>query len=152
MALLLFPTTAQAHLNEDAYIEKQLHQAFEKHDEVALKLLPLLTKEAEEEWEKIDQEWDEEHVVVEAPAETPEVTVASSSGAPLCDMACVGCETGGTYDPQIVSPSGTYWGWYQFDYSTWVNHGGNPASYGNAPASEQTAIASRITYDAWPNC
>jgi hypothetical protein len=60
------------------------------------------------------------------------------------------CESGG--NPQVVSPDGRYWGWYQFDYSTWVAHGGSPGSYGNAPLHEQHAIAANVDYDAWPNC
>jgi hypothetical protein len=60
-----------------------------------------------------------------------------------------GCEAD---HPQDVSPTGKYWGKYQFDYSTWVAHGGNPETYGSAGESEQDEIASRVTYDAWPNC
>ena len=60
------------------------------------------------------------------------------------------CESGG--NPQVVDPSGTYWGKYQFDYQTWVAHGGSPGGYGNAPEWEQDRIAARVTYDAWPNC
>lgn len=76
--------------------------------------------------------------------------VATASSAPLCDASCVACESGG--DPTIVSASGTYWGLYQFDYSTWVAHGGEPSAYGRAGAAEQHAVAARVTYDAWPNC
>lgn len=75
-----------------------------------------------------------------------------SGFAPLCGHSCVYCETGGTMDPQIKSPDGTYWGWYQFDFDTWTRHGGKPSAYGNAPAGHQTVIASRVKYDAWPNC
>lgn len=60
------------------------------------------------------------------------------------------CESGG--NPQVVSPDGQYYGKYQFDYQTWVGHGGSPASYGSASEWEQDRIASRVTYDAWPNC
>jgi hypothetical protein len=60
------------------------------------------------------------------------------------------CESGGNV--QAVDPSGTYWGKYQFDYSTWVAHGGDPSLYGNASESYQDEIASHVTYDAWPNC
>ena len=79
--------------------------------------------------------------------------VPTSGGyAPLCGSSCVSCETGGTFNPQIWSPDGKYWGWYQFDYQTWTAHGGGSKEYGNASSSRQTYIASRITYDAWPNC
>lgn len=59
------------------------------------------------------------------------------------------CESGG--NPQAVSPAG-YWGKYQFDYQTWVAHGGDPGGYGNAPEWVQDQIAANVTYDAWPNC
>jgi hypothetical protein len=45
-----------------------------------------------------------------------------------------------------------YWGKYQFDRQTWAAHGGDPAAYGSAPEAEQDRIASRVRYDAWPNC
>jgi len=60
------------------------------------------------------------------------------------------CESGG--NPQVVSPDGRYWGWYQFDYGTWVAHGGLPSEYGNAPLWRQHQVAARVNYDAWPNC
>lgn len=81
--------------------------------------------------------------------ETEAVEPAGVAGVALCDAACVDCESGG--DPQAVNPAG-YWGWYQFDYGTWVAHGGDPNSYGVASGAEQTAVAARIQYDAWPNC
>lgn len=79
-----------------------------------------------------------------------EAVVVSAGVSSLCGSSCIACESG--WNAQIVSASGTYWGLYQFDYGTWVAHGGNPESYGNAPASEQHAVATRVTYDAWPNC
>ena len=60
------------------------------------------------------------------------------------------CESGG--NPQVISANGLYWGWYQFDYSTWVAHGGAPSAYGNAPLYIQHQVAARVGYDAWPNC
>lgn len=60
------------------------------------------------------------------------------------------CESSG--NPQVVDPSGTYWGWYQFDYQTWVAHGGAPGEYGNAPLYRQHQVAARVQYDAWPRC
>ena len=60
------------------------------------------------------------------------------------------CESTG--NDQAVSPDGKYWGWYQFDYGTWVAHGGDPSQYGNAPLYIQHQVASRVNYDAWPNC
>jgi Transglycosylase-like domain len=77
-----------------------------------------------------------------------DVTVAN--GGSSNSMVDPFCESGG--NPQVVSPSGQYWGKYQFDYGTWVAHGGNGAAYGNAPEWVQDEVASRVTYDAWPNC
>lgn len=75
-------------------------------------------------------------------------TVANGgSSNPMVNPAC---ESGG--NPQVVSPSGQYWGKYQFDYQTWVAHGGAGGTYGNAPEWVQDQIAARVTYDAWPNC
>jgi Transglycosylase-like domain len=73
-----------------------------------------------------------------------------SVGGSSNPMVNPSCESGG--NPQVVSPSGQYWGWYQFDYQTWVAHGGDPGSYGNAPLYVQHQVAARVQYDAWPNC
>jgi hypothetical protein len=70
-------------------------------------------------------------------------TVASGSGGSSNAYVNPACESGG--NPQIVSPSGQYWGKYQFDY-------GEPGSYGSAPESVQDQIAAGVKYDAWPNC
>jgi hypothetical protein len=60
-----------------------------------------------------------------------------------------GCES---RDVQVRSRSGKYWGKYQFDRQTWESHGGDPATYGHADEAEQDRVASRVKYDAWPNC
>ena len=88
-----------------------------------------------------------------APAQPPggvksDQTVAN--GGSSNSMVNPSCESGG--NPQVVDPSGTYWGKYQFDHQTWVAHGGSPGGYGNAPEWEQDRIAARVQYDAWPNC
>jgi len=73
-----------------------------------------------------------------------------SSGGSSNSMVNPNCESSG--NSQIWDPSGTYWGKYQFDRQTWVAHGGSPGAYGNASEAEQDRVASRVTYDAWPNC
>ena len=75
---------------------------------------------------------------------------ASSSGGSSNSMVNPNCESGG--NPQVVSPDGKYWGKYQFDYQTWVAFGGAPSAYGNASEGYQDQVASRVNYDAWPNC
>lgn len=75
---------------------------------------------------------------------------SSSYGGSSNSMVNPYCESSG--NSQAVSPDGTYYGKYQFDYSTWVANGGASGSYGNASESEQDQVASRVTYDAWPNC
>lgn len=73
-----------------------------------------------------------------------------SYGGSSNPMVNPACESGG--NPQVVSANGLYWGWYQFDYATWVAHGGEPGEYGNAPLYRQHQVAARVQYDAWPNC
>lgn len=78
------------------------------------------------------------------------VSNGGSSGGSSNSMVNPNCESGG--NSQVVDSTGTYWGKYQFDYGTWVAHGGSPGSYGNASEGVQDQVASRVTYDAWPNC
>lgn len=53
-------------------------------------------------------------------------------------QACViRAESGG--NPQIWNASG-HWGLYQFSYSTWVAHGGDPSLFGKANGAYQTQI------------
>ena len=77
-------------------------------------------------------------------------TVASGAGGSSNAYVNPACESGG--NSQVVSPSGQYWGKYQFDYGTWVAHGGSGSSYGSASEAEQDRIAANVQYDAWPNC
>jgi hypothetical protein len=47
-----------------------------------------------------------------------------------------------------------YYGGLQFDYGTWLAHGGGafaPRADLASPAA-QALVASRLTYDGWPNC
>lgn len=88
-------------------------------------------------------------VVRQSPTRLPRV-----SGGPLGPstnryVEPNGCEAAHS---QEVSPSGKYYGKYQFDRQTWEAHGGSSDSYGNASVEEQDRIASRVQYDAWPNC
>lgn len=93
------------------------------------------------------------HIEAVPPAQPPagvktrQVTANGGSSNPMVNPSC---ESGG--NSQVVDSSGTYWGKYQFDYQTWVAHGGNPGAYGNAPEWVQDQIAANVTYDAWPNC
>lgn len=81
------------------------------------------------------------------PARFAVVTNSNASSNPMVNPYCES-----TGNPQIWDPSGTYWGWYQFDYGTWVAHGGAPSAFGNASLAVQHQVASRVKYDAWPNC
>lgn len=58
-----------------------------------------------------------------------------------------GCEA---EHAQQWSPTGKYWGKYQFDRPTYAAHGGT--NYGSASEAEQDRVAARVSYDAWPNC
>lgn len=75
---------------------------------------------------------------------------STSSGGSSNPMVNPSCESGG--NSQVWDPSGSYWGKYQFDRQTWVASGGSAGSYGSASEGEQDRVASRVTYDAWPNC
>jgi hypothetical protein len=70
-------------------------------------------------------------------------------GAPLCGASCIFCESRG--NPNAWNGH-SYWGLYQFDYGTWVAHGGKGSEWGTAPAWRQHQIARNVHYDAWPNC
>jgi hypothetical protein len=103
--------------------------------------------------EELDRERMEraaERDLAAAMAADPEPSAVYHTGSTLCDSSCIECESG--WNPQAWSPTGKYWGLYQFDYSTWVAHGGSGEQFGKADAATQHEIASRITYDAWPNC
>ncbi len=47
-----------------------------------------------------------------------------------------------------------YYGGLQFDYGTWFAHGGGvfAARADLATPAQQALVASRLTYDGWPNC
>lgn len=80
---------------------------------------------------------------------TPEPEPVVAGGAPLCDSACIECES--SWNPMAHNPAG-YWGLYQYDYSSWVSDGGDPNTYGSAGAAEQHAVAANAPFDRWPNC
>lgn len=62
----------------------------------------------------------------------------SGSGASSGFQACViARESGG--NAQVMNSSGHY-GLYQFSASTWAAYGGNPSTFGNASAAEQTQV------------
>ena len=63
------------------------------------------------------------------------------------------CETGGTDDWHTNTGNGFYGG-VQFEQGTWAAHGGlrfAPRADLATPA-QQALVASRLTYDGWPNC
>lgn len=70
---------------------------------------------------------------------------SSGSGNSMVDP---NCESGG--NPATNTGNG-YYGKYQFDLPTWRAFGGTGLP-SNAPEWVQDQIASRVNYDAWPNC
>ena len=90
-------------------------------------------------------------VGTKAPAPTSAGPIPSSGG--LNWAALAQCESGG--NPRAVDPSGTYYGLYQFDQSTWNSVGGSGSPINASPA-EQTQRAqilySRAGAGAWPVC
>lgn len=73
---------------------------------------------------------------------------APTGGGSGNSMVDPNCESGG--NPTTNTGNG-YYGKYQFDLQTWRAFGGTglPSS---APESVQDQVASRVNYDAWPNC
>ncbi len=61
------------------------------------------------------------------------------------------CESGGNWH---ANTGNGYYGGLQFDQGTWLaNRGGQYASRADlATREQQIAVASRVTYDAWPHC
>ncbi len=77
----------------------------------------------------------------------PSRTLSSSS--PWDSVAR--CESGGNW---ATNTGNGYYGGLQFDHGTWVANGGLQYAYNadGATREQQIAVASRVTYDAWPNC
>lgn len=65
------------------------------------------------------------------------------------------CETGGTMDPEIHDPSGTYHGLFQFDLGTWASVGGSGDPH-TASEDEQyyraALLYKRSGSSPWPVC
>lgn len=83
----------------------------------------------------------------------------SGGGSGTCDAAarhadtatCIGaCENGGDYGR---SSNPTHFGKYQYDRQTWIAHGGDPDTWGNASPEEQERVFANGTakygYGAW---
>jgi hypothetical protein len=67
--------------------------------------------------------------------------------------AIAACESGG--DPTVVDASGTYYGKYQFDTSTWASVGGsgNPAEASEEEQDYRASLLySRAGSSPWPVC
>jgi Transglycosylase-like domain len=67
--------------------------------------------------------------------------------------AIAACESGG--DPTVVDASGTYYGKYQFDTSTWASVGGsgNPADASEAEQDYRASLLyARAGSSPWPVC
>ncbi len=79
----------------------------------------------------------------------PAPTRSLSSSSPWDSVAR--CESTGNWH---ANTGNGYYGGLQFDHGTWVAHGGLQYSYNadGATREQQIAVASRVTYDAWPNC
>ncbi len=77
----------------------------------------------------------------------PTRTLSSSSSWD----AVAACESGGNW---ATNTGNGYYGGLQFDHGTWAAHGGLQYAYNadGATREQQIAVASRVTYDAWPNC
>lgn len=92
--------------------------------------------------------------VTVTPAGSTPVAAARYSGSGGLEQCIIAHESGG--NPQIWSPSGIYWGLYQFSAGTWASYGGAPALFGNASGSYQHGIYENVVaagpqavFDAW---
>ncbi len=79
----------------------------------------------------------------------PAPTRTLSSSSPWDSVAA--CESGGNW---ATNTGNGYYGGLQFDMGTWLAFGGGQyASRADlATREQQIAVASRVTYDAWPHC
>ncbi len=61
------------------------------------------------------------------------------------------CESGGN---RKINTGNGYYGGLQFDYGTWLAHGGGAFAQTAdlATPAQQALVASRLTYDGWPSC
>lgn len=79
----------------------------------------------------------------------------TASGIPSVWAALAQCESGGNWS---INTGNGYYGGVQFDYGTWINHGGGQYASRADLASplEQITIARRVLADqgpgAWPVC
>ncbi len=79
----------------------------------------------------------------------PAPTRTISASSPWDAVAA--CESGGNW---ATNTGNGYYGGLQFDIGTWLAFGGGQyASRADlATREQQISVASRVTYDAWPNC
>jgi hypothetical protein len=83
---------------------------------------------------------------------TPDFGLAPGVSQSSLD-AIAACESGG--DPTVVDASGTYYGKYQFDTSTWASVGGsgNPAEASEAEQDYRASLLyARAGSSPWPVC
>ncbi len=79
----------------------------------------------------------------------PAPTRTLSASTPWDSVAA--CESGGNWS---TNTGNGYFGGLQFDHGTWAAFGGLAYAYNanGATREQQITVASRVTYDAWPNC
>jgi hypothetical protein len=83
---------------------------------------------------------------------TPDFGLAPGVSQTTLD-AIAACESGG--DPTVVDASGTYYGKYQFDTSTWASVGGSgsPAEASEAEQDHRASLLyARAGSSPWPVC
>jgi LysM repeat protein len=89
-----------------------------------------------------------EALAPQQPASGPVVTsVSGTVGSGSMQQCIIAAESGG--NSQVMNSTGHY-GLYQFSYSTWAAHGGNPADFGHASVAEQDQVyASTVAQDGY---
>ena len=85
-------------------------------------------------------------------AQEPSYELAGGVSQSTLD-AIAACESGG--DPTAVDASGTYYGLYQFDMSTWASVGGSGSPAAASPEEQSyraSLLYSRAGSSPWPVC
>lgn len=99
---------------------------------------------------------DEQTATVDEPVEASPTHESLSPGdIPEPWHSVIDCETGGTFDPAIISPGGDYFGLFQFSLSTWRSVGGSgyPSDASVAEQFDRAQQLQRIAgWDQWPQC
>jgi hypothetical protein len=150
IAALAVPSTASAHLpvkQTGKTLEARL--AIQKKNLAHVRYVANNGKGAHVRWHRLAETWisreiRETEVALEPPLPW-RMTVNAWLPTYYCERGPGGWAT---------NTGNGYYGGLQFDYGTWIAHGGRQYAERAdlATAEQQVIVASRLTYDGWPNC